>query len=217
MTDFGIFVLGISAGILVAFGSDVLRYYFLRPRLFIAEDRPETADGYSVHSLVIRNKGRRVARNTQGFVSFEDLSPADLVPESEFKLVHDLDLDPAKFGIESIETVYLSSGAYREISGEPLGWATVGSRSQTDIFPKTNRLLDVCRFVKLPSHQQIQIPTRLGWQHLLVILKPKTYRITVTVSTLEGLSKTEKFTLLSNGEDVSLDRGWLDPSSSSQT
>jgi hypothetical protein len=69
LSDVNIFAIGIVAGILVTVGADLVRYYFYRPRLVIGSDRPEIAENYSIHSLVIRNVGRRVSERVQGFIS----------------------------------------------------------------------------------------------------------------------------------------------------
>ena len=206
--DFVVFTIGIVAGILVAFGLDLLRYYFFRPQLEIEPDRPEIAESYSIHSLVIHNSGKRVALNAQGFISFEQIELSDIVPESDLKLTVDLGVDEAKFGVSSPETIYLRGGALRELRDEPLCWAAVDSRSRMDIYPDMRQLLDVCRFVKLSGYQQLHLPSRIGWQHLLVSLRPRSYRIWITAMATDARRTKEKYTIEYEGDDIKLRKGW---------
>jgi hypothetical protein len=198
-----LFVLGVIAGTFVAIGVDLFRYFYFRPRLSIGLDRPEEADAYSCHSVVIRNNGRIPAVSCQGFVTFEEISALDLMPKSEIKLGADLGLDPEKFGAIGTETVYLNAKVFRDISDEPLAWSAVGSRSTIDIYPQTSRLLDVCRFIK-PEPQQIHIPSMFGWQTLLAVLRPGTYRLSIRVVASSGKDTKQRFQMSYNGHDVVL-------------
>lgn len=197
------FVLGIIAGTFVAIGVDVFRSIYFAPKLVVGLDRPEECENYSCHSVVVRNLGRSPAVNVQGFVTIENLSASHLMPTSDVRLGADLDLDPQKFGIVGTETVYLNSRTYREISDEPLAWSAVGSRSTVDIYPKTSRLLDVCRFIK-SDPQQIHIPSMFGWQALLAVLKPDVYSITIRVVATTGKATRRRFQLCYDGHDISL-------------
>ena len=208
MNNFIIFVLGIIAGIVVSIGIELFRFYFLRPRLSIDSDNPEDSAQYSCHSVRILNSGRRVAQNVQGAISFFDLEPHDILVDSQVQLGNDLDLDSAKFGVSGPETVFLRSGTFREINQEPLCWAAVNSRRSIDIFPGTNRLLDVCRFVKVQGKHQIHIPTADGWQYLLVVLVPKNYKIEVRVAANDGKVVLKRFTIRYTANSVQLTSGW---------
>lgn len=119
-SNFSIFVLGIVAGVLVAVGIDVFRYYCFRPRLKIEVDNPEDAKDYSCHSVRIRNVGHGIAKNAQGVVTILGIDSAALIPEEFLKLGEDISLDAEKFGVTSRETVYLRAGGFREITQEPL-------------------------------------------------------------------------------------------------
>ena len=208
LSDVNTFAIGIIAGILVTVGADLIRYYFLRPRLVIGSDRPEIAENYSIHSLIIRNVGRRVSERVQGFISFQRIDSKDVVPDTELKYSKDLVKDLAKFGVTSDETVYLRGGMIREIDNEPLGWAAVDSRSHIDIHPQTGQLLDVCRYVRVEGYQQIQIPSRLGWQSLLTSLRPRNYNIKVTAVGIDTRMVSKKFTMRYEGDDIKLIEGW---------
>ncbi len=210
LTSVAIFALGVIAGVLVAIGLDLFRYYFYRPRLVIEGDRPEIAANYSIHSLVIRNVGRGVAQRTQGVISFQSINPTDIVQDSKLKYTRDLVEDVTKFGITSYEVDYLRAGRLREINNEPLCWAAVDSRSNIDIYPQTSQLLDVCRFVKIEGYQQIQIPSRLGWQALLTSLRSRNYKIEVTAIGIDAKPKSKKFTIQYEGDDINLVEGWLE-------
>jgi len=210
LSDVNTFAIGIVAGILVTIGADLVRYYFYRPRLVIESDRPEIATNYSIHSLVIRNVGRRVTQRTQGFISFRSVNNSDIIPDARLKYTKDLVEDPAKFGITSEEVVYLKAGRLRAIESEPLCWAAVDNRSSIDIYPQTSQLLDVCRFVKTEGYQQIQIPSRLGWQALLTSIRPRNYEIKVTAAGIDARIVSRKFTIQYEGDDIKLVEGWLE-------
>ena len=207
MSNFLVFALGIIAGVLVAIGLDLFRYYYFRPRLVISEDRPEVATEFSCHSLVVTNLGRRIAEDAQGFISIEDVQPSDVVSDTKLKLGRDLGFDPVKFGVMSEETVYLKAGSLREIDEEPLCWATVNSRNSIAIHPNTKRLLDICRFIRVDGHHQIQIPSSLGWQALLVSLQPRRYKIWVRIVAQDTRPKVEPFTIDYDGHGVSVHIG----------
>lgn len=208
LSDVNTFALGIVAGILVTVGGDLVRYYFYRPRLVIGSDRPEIAENYSIHSLPIRNVGRHVSERVQGFISFQTIDSRDVIPDTELKYSRDLAKDLAKFGVTSDETVYLRAGMMREIDNEPLSWAAVDSRSHIDIHPQTGQLLDVCRFVRIEGYQQIQIPSRLGWQSLLTSLRPRNHNIKITAVGIDSRPVSKKFTIRYEGDDVKLIEGW---------
>ena len=152
LSDINTFAIGIVAGVLVTVGADLIQQYFFRPRLVIEADRPEIAAKYSIHSLVIRNVGRRVSERVQGFISFQKVDTKDIIPDDRLKYSRDLVEDLTKFGVTSDETIYLRAGMMREINNEPLCWATVDSRSHIDIYPRTAQLLDVCRYVKIKDY-----------------------------------------------------------------
>jgi len=202
MANIIVFVLGIIGGTFVAIGVDVFRYYYFAPKLVIGLDRPEEGENYSCHSVVVRNLGRSPAISAQGFLTVENLSPHHVLSTSDVRLGADLDLDPQKFGIIGAETVYLDSRTYRDISDEPLAWSAVGSRSTIDIYPKTSRLLDVCRFIK-SDPQQIHIPSMFGWQALLAVLTPDDYSIMIRVVATTGKEARQRFQLCYDEKDVS--------------
>lgn len=213
MASFGgvaVFALGVIAGVVVAIGVEIFRYYFYRPRLSIENDRPETAGKYSIHSLVIRNKGRGVAKQAQGAISFESIDSADIIPDSQLKFTKDLVDDTTKFGIASTEIIYLRAGRIREIQHEHLCWAAVDSRSHIDIYPQTSQLLDVCRFVRIEGCRQIQIPSRLGWQAMLVSLRPRDYKIEVKATAIDAPPESKKYTIKCEVDDIRLVEGWFE-------
>ena len=203
-TPFLIFALGIIAGLVVAVGLDVFRHYYFRPKLQIIADRPEVGELYSCHSVVVRNNGRSSATHAQGFISIENVDPDDVVSADNLRLGKDLGFDPKKFGVESEETVYLTGGTVRRIEEEPLCWAAVDSRTAIDIYSNTARLLDVSRMIKLQEAPQIHIPSSLGWQALLVSLRPRRYSVVIRV-VAQGASPAEKkFVIEYDGRDISL-------------
>lgn len=207
VANFLIFALGIIAGVVVAIGVELFRHYYFRPQLVISEDRPEVGNEYSCHSLVVTNVGRRIAEEAQGFISIEDVQPTDMVPDNKLRFGRDLGLDPVKFGVTSEETIYLRAGSLREIDEEPLCWSTVNSRNSIGIYPGTKRLLDICRFININGHHQIQIPSALGWQALLVSLQPKRYRIWIRVVAQSTPPKVEPFTIDYDGYAVTIRKG----------
>jgi hypothetical protein len=93
VNEFLIFALGVVAGTAVAIGRDLFDYHFFRPKLAIGTDRPEIADLYTCHSLMIRNCGRRPACNVQGFISFDHIEPEDLIAEANLIFGRDLGFD----------------------------------------------------------------------------------------------------------------------------
>jgi hypothetical protein len=131
-----------------------------------------------------------------------------VIPDTELKYSKDLVKDLAKFGVTSDETIYLRGGMIREIGNEPLSWAAVDSRSHIDIHPQTGQLLDVCKYVRIEGYQQIQIPSRLGWQSLLTSLRPRNYNIKVTAVGIDTRPVSKKLTMRYEGDDIKLIEGW---------
>jgi len=207
------FVLGSFFGFVTSIGTHLFRYYYFRPILKIENESKEDGKTFSCHSLKVRNVGRGTATNVQGAITVHDISAHDLLSLNEIKLLEDFggniveDLKKT-FDVKPPESVYMTSNKFRKIELEPLSWSELNSRSSITLFPGMPRLLDVCRFIKMDRAHQIQIPSSKAWQALLMVLKPKQYKITISVGSDEGHMTKKKFTIEYNIDNLKLVEGW---------
>lgn len=198
------FFLGAVFGFMSSIGLVLFKYYYFRPKLKIKSVSIEKVEKFSCLSLRIFNLGKRPAKNAIGTITIENLKPDDILPDSQFKFTRDIHEGYEKFGLIKDEIVYLKKGLFREIELEPIAWSEIGNRSSITIYPQMSRLLDVCRFIRLSDHHQIQIPSSKSWQEILVVLKPQNYDITISVSADDGILVKKGFKLYYDGVDVAL-------------
>jgi hypothetical protein len=145
-------------------------------------------------------------------ITIMDFSSNDILPDSKMKRAKDLVVNTDKFGIGNNETevLYIHEDSFREIINEPINWSAVDFiRDEIDIHPESTRLLDVCRFIKVKGYHQIQIPSRFGWRHLLVILKPRNYHIKIGITAVGTKMKYEKYSILYSENKLQLVKGWI--------
>lgn len=200
-------------GLFASIGLELFRFYFFRPKLKIENESKEDGKNFSCHSIRILNKGRRIAKNAQGAITVHDIGSGDVLPFDKILFVQDFGNESARelikiFDVTPPETVYMTNSKFRKVELEPLSWSDLVNRTSITIFPGMSRLLDVCRFIKIDGSHQIQIPSSKAWQNLLMVLKPKNYKITISVGADDGPISKKKFTLNYNVDNISLIEGW---------
>lgn len=206
------FFLGSIFGFLTSIGVEFFRFYYFRPKLRIEDEDREDAETFSCHSVRVRNVGRRIAKNAQGAITIHDIGPRDLFSLKEVLFVKDFGGECAEdliksFDVTPPETIYMTNRKFRKVNVEPLCWSELGNRASITIFPGMTRILDVARFIKIKGSQQIQIPSSKAWQALLLSLRPKSYKITISVGADNAKLRKKEFTLNYNVDNINLIEG----------
>ena len=62
-------VVGVVSGVLITLGTELAKAHYLRPKLVIVKDSPENGSTWSIHTAVVRNTGKTVARNCVGWIT----------------------------------------------------------------------------------------------------------------------------------------------------
>jgi hypothetical protein len=189
-----IFVLGLVAGTLVALGAELLRAWFRRPKLCILEDRPEEAEKFSCHAIVVTNTGRTTATHCSGMISLPQLNYSDMLGDSDILTLKEAGLSPEKFDVRGPETFLMKAGNFRNVINELVAWSRIGNPVEISLHPHTFAMLDVCRFMKGPK-AQLHIPSEKGWKAVRLALKPGSYLLEVMVVAENARSKPKLFAM----------------------
>jgi hypothetical protein len=147
------------------------------------------------HRILIKNKGKRAAKNCIGKITLENAMKDDIFKETLTAVVSVGEPQPI-----------LTKDSLTNIKGMSVCWASIGNPESLTINRDDTQLIDLYRICKTEGRLRLDLPTEKGWKpNFRVMLDGgKEYSGEILITSSNAPPKIAKFKLIPKDVDVEL-------------